>query len=124
MGGREAMMTLRTGSKRSDRGAARPSNAFTLIELILVMAMLLIVLGVAFPSLKRFFRGRNLDSEARRFLSLTHPGDQLLVAHAGAIIPRRPLSRYFGCRAVQGQRSEQAQPRVQPGSQHFWGQRS
>jgi type II secretion system protein H len=80
MGGREAMMTLRTGSKRNDRGAARPGNAFTLIELILVMAMLLIVLGVAFPSLKRFFRGRNLDSEARRFLSLTQYGQSRAVS--------------------------------------------
>ena len=38
---------------------------------MLVMAMLLIVLAVSFPSLRGFFRGRNLDSEARRFLSLT-----------------------------------------------------
>jgi Tfp pilus assembly protein FimT len=35
------------------------------------MAMLLVVVGVSFPSLKNFFRGRTLDSEARRFLSLT-----------------------------------------------------
>jgi len=48
------------------------SRAFTLIELILVMAMLLIVLAVAAPSLSNFFRGRSLDSEARRFVALTH----------------------------------------------------
>lgn len=47
------------------------ARAFTLIELMLVMAMLLIVLAVSFPSLRGFFRGRNLDNEARRFLSLT-----------------------------------------------------
>jgi type II secretion system protein H len=47
------------------------SQAFTLIELMLVMAILLIVLAVSFPSLRGFFRGRNLDNEARRFLSLT-----------------------------------------------------
>jgi Tfp pilus assembly protein FimT len=41
------------------------------VELILVMAMLVIVLSVAAPSLARFFRGRSLDSEARRFVSLT-----------------------------------------------------
>jgi len=35
------------------------------------MALLLIVVSVALASLKGFFRGRNLDSEARRFLSLT-----------------------------------------------------
>jgi type II secretion system protein H len=47
------------------------SRAFTLIELLLVMALLLIVLAVSFPSLRGFFRGRHLDHEARRFLSLT-----------------------------------------------------
>lgn len=47
------------------------ARAFTLIELMLVMAILLIVLAVSFPSLRGFFRGRNLDNEARRFLSLT-----------------------------------------------------
>ena len=73
-------MTLRTGSRRNDRPEAARRDAFTLIELILVMAMLLIVLGVAFPSLKRFFRGRNLDSEARRFLSLTHYGQSRAVS--------------------------------------------
>ena len=60
-------------------GATRPRSrvlprthgAFTLIELILVMALLMIVVGVGFPSLQNFFRGRSLDSEVRRFLSLT-----------------------------------------------------
>jgi type II secretion system protein H len=59
---------LPTGQKRS----VRPANAaFTLIELILVMALLVIVLGVSAPSLSRFFHGRTLNSEARRFLSMT-----------------------------------------------------
>ena len=46
-------------------------RAFTLIELILVMALITIVVSVSLPALKGFFRGRDLDSEARRFLSLT-----------------------------------------------------
>ena len=66
-------MTLPTGNRRND-------NAFTLIELILVMAMLAIVISVALPSLKGFFRGRNLDSEARRFLSLTRYGQSRAVS--------------------------------------------
>ena len=65
------MMTLRTGNRRTRSNEPDRARAFTLIELILVMALLLIVIGVALPSLKGFFRGRNLDSEARRFLSLT-----------------------------------------------------
>jgi type II secretion system protein H len=47
---------------------------FTLIELILVMTIMLIIVGVAAPSLKGFFRGRNLDNEAVRFLALTRFG--------------------------------------------------
>jgi Tfp pilus assembly protein FimT len=41
---------------------------------MLVMALLVIVVGVSFPSLQAFFRGRTLDSEARRFLSLARYG--------------------------------------------------
>lgn len=58
----------------------RFSRAFTLIELILVMALVTIVVSVSLPSLKGFFRGRDLDSEARRFLSLTRYGASRAVA--------------------------------------------
>ncbi len=53
------------------KSALRRYRAFTLIELMLVLAMLTIVLAVSFPSLRGFFRGRHLDHEARRFISLT-----------------------------------------------------
>ena len=53
------------------QGRAPSARAFTLIELILVMAMLLTVIAIAAPTLSHFFHGRVLDSEARRFLSLT-----------------------------------------------------
>ncbi len=65
------------GTRNLNRTATRPSSrasrvrAFTLIELILVMAMLLTVIAIAAPTLAHFFHGRVLDSEARRFLSLT-----------------------------------------------------
>jgi len=60
------------GFRISDFGF--PRRAFTLIELILVMALLSIVISLSAPSLARFFRGRGLDSEARRFLALTRYG--------------------------------------------------
>jgi prepilin-type N-terminal cleavage/methylation domain-containing protein len=54
--------------------------AFTLIELILVMALLTIVISLTAPSLSRFFRGRTLDSEARRLLALTRSGQSRAVS--------------------------------------------
>jgi Tfp pilus assembly protein FimT len=58
--------------KRS--GDSQPRRAFTLVELLLVMTLLIIVISVSAPSLGRFFRGRTLDSEARRMLALTRHG--------------------------------------------------
>ena len=49
-------------------------SAFTLLELILVMAILTMAISITAPTLSRFFRGRTLDSEARRFLALTRSG--------------------------------------------------
>src|SRR5213080_192627 len=49
-------------------------RAFTLIELILVMALLSIVLAVSAPALSSFFRGRNIDAEGRRLVSLIRYG--------------------------------------------------
>jgi type II secretion system protein H len=55
-------------------------SAFTLIELILVMALLTIVISLTAPSLSKFFRGRTLDSEARRLLALTRSGQSRAVS--------------------------------------------
>jgi type II secretion system protein H len=66
-------------------------RAFTLIELILVMTILLVVMAVAFPSLRGFFRGRNLDSEARRILALTRYGQSRAVAEGVPVVLGRSL---------------------------------
>ena len=55
-------------------------QAFTLVELIAVMALLVTVIAVASPSLAGFFRGRALDLEARRFMSLTRQGQSRAAA--------------------------------------------
>lgn len=55
-------------------------QAFTLIELILVLALLAIATSLIAPSLFNFFRGRAIDSEARQFLALTHAGQSRAVA--------------------------------------------
>ena len=56
------------------------SAAFTLIELILVMAILTMAVSVTAPALSNFFRGRTLDSEARRLLAMTHAGQSRAVS--------------------------------------------
>jgi prepilin-type N-terminal cleavage/methylation domain-containing protein len=48
--------------------------AFTMMELILVMAILTIAVSLTAPALANFFRGRSLDSEARRLLAMTRLG--------------------------------------------------
>jgi prepilin-type N-terminal cleavage/methylation domain-containing protein len=50
------------------------NRAFTLIELILVLTVLTVAVSIAAPALANFFRGRTLDSEARRLLALTRQG--------------------------------------------------
>jgi prepilin-type N-terminal cleavage/methylation domain-containing protein len=59
---------------------ADQARGFTLIELILVMALLTIVISLTAPKLSRFFHGRTLDSEARRLLALTRSGQSRAVS--------------------------------------------
>lgn len=54
--------------------------AFTLVELILVLALLVIVTSLAAPALSNFVRGRALDSETRRLAALMHAGQSRAVS--------------------------------------------
>ncbi len=62
------------------------SHGFTLIELILVMTLLIVVMAFSMPSLGNFFRGRALDGEARRLLSLTREGQSRAAAEGIPVI--------------------------------------
>jgi prepilin-type N-terminal cleavage/methylation domain-containing protein len=62
----------RHASLSERREPARSREAFTLVELIAVLAILTITVSFAAPALSNFFRGRSLNSEARRLLALTH----------------------------------------------------
>jgi Tfp pilus assembly protein FimT len=74
-----------------------------MIELILVMALLVIVVAVTFPTLKGFFAGRTLDSEGRRFLTLTRYGQSRAESEG---IPMTlwidPLQGSYGLEAQRG----------------------
>ena len=61
-------MTSPTGRQRTGDGWR---GAFTLLELIAVLALLTVVFTVSAPSLGRFFKSRSLVEEARRMLALT-----------------------------------------------------
>ena len=61
-------------------------KGFTLIELILVLTILAIIVSVSAPMLSSFFRGRALDSEARRFLSLTRAGQSRAVSDGSPVM--------------------------------------
>ena len=60
--------------------ASTHRRAFTLIELILVLALLVIITSIAAPGMARFIRGRALDSEARRIFSLMHAAQSRAVS--------------------------------------------
>lgn len=60
-------------ARMTQPGVPSPGRArgFTLVELIIVMALLAVAAALAVPSLARSLRERNLDGEAARFLALT-----------------------------------------------------
>ncbi len=74
-------MTLPTGKPRNES-----HRGFTLIELIMVMTLLVVVVAVAAPSLAGFFRGRALNSEARRLLALTRQGQSRAVSSGVPVV--------------------------------------
>jgi len=70
----------------------RPSSlvprleAFTLVELILVLALLVIVTSLVAPAMSNFIRGRALDSEARRLAALMHAGQSRAVSEGLPVV--------------------------------------
>jgi len=71
----------------------------TLIELILVMALLTVLIGIAMPTLTRFFRGRRTQEEARRLLALTRYARSEAMARATPMeVWIDPARRAYGLR--------------------------
>ena len=69
-------MTLAIGNPSKRRYLC----AFTLVELILVMVLLVVAVSLVAPRMDGFTRGRALDSEARRLLAITHAGQARAVS--------------------------------------------
>lgn len=74
--GTATLAPRRAAARRQAAGADRVgpihTRAFTLIELIFVMLLLAVAASLIAPRMSSFFRGRALNFEARRLLSLTH----------------------------------------------------
>jgi type II secretion system protein H len=70
-------MTSATG-QQANRHAWR--RGFTLVELVLVLALLVIAISLVAPGLSGFLRGRALDAEARRLLALTRAARERAVS--------------------------------------------
>jgi type II secretion system protein H len=80
---------MRASPQSSFSGAARRPRralAFTLIELIFVLALLAITATFVAASMGAFFRGRALNFEARRLLSLTHYAQSRAVAEGVPVL--------------------------------------
>jgi prepilin-type N-terminal cleavage/methylation domain-containing protein len=68
------------------RPSAVGRRAFTLVELIVVMVLLLTVASMVMPRMASFFRGRALSQEAQRVLSLIQYGRARAVAEGVPVI--------------------------------------
>jgi prepilin-type N-terminal cleavage/methylation domain-containing protein len=71
---------------RTNQARRAQPGAFTLIELLCVMALLVAVISFAAPSLKNFFHGRTLESEAQRLLALTRAGQERAISEGVPVI--------------------------------------
>jgi type II secretion system protein H len=85
------------------KGKVGRRAAFTLVELILVMTIMVIIISMISPSLKGFFRGRNLDNEALRFLALTRYGQSRAINEGVPVeLWVNPRDGTYGLEALSG----------------------
>lgn len=75
-------MTVARQPSLSPRGR----RAFTLVELIVVMVLLLTVASLVAPRMASFFKGRALSGEAQRVLSLLHYARSQAAAEAVPVV--------------------------------------
>jgi len=98
-------MPRRNNNARNKRTTA--SAAFTLVELILVMVVMVTILAFIAPTLGRTFKQRGLDQEAVRMLALTEYGRDEAVSQG---VPTQvwidPIKGDFGMEAMPGYQND------------------
>jgi prepilin-type N-terminal cleavage/methylation domain-containing protein len=104
------MTTLSIGMRKNNPGEFE--GAFTLIELIFVMALLATILAFSAPALSRSFRERHLQEEAVRFLALTEYGRNEAVSQGvPMVIWVEAAASRFGLVAADGYNVDQTRRR-------------
>ena len=79
------------------------ARGFTLMEFVLVMALLATLMALAAPSLSRSIRQRTLDQEALRFLALTeHARNEAVSRGVPMVIWLEPETHRFGLESKPG----------------------
>ncbi|MBI4621658.1 MAG: prepilin-type N-terminal cleavage/methylation domain-containing protein [Verrucomicrobia bacterium] len=82
----DSSLPLRMTNRGPLRRRQQRARAFTLVELIVVMVLLLIVASMVAPRMSSFFRGRALSAEGRRMLSLINYGQSRAVAEGVPVL--------------------------------------
>lgn len=75
--------SIKCGGDGHEPGAGA---GFTLIELVLVLALLVVITSIAVPAMSRFIRGRALDSEAQRMMALMHAAQSRAVSEGDVVM--------------------------------------
>lgn len=87
--------------RNGDNGRATP--AFTLVELILVMALVITLLALVAPSLSGSFRHHNLEEEAARLFALTEYGREEAISQGvPMVVWVSPDTGHFGLQEQSG----------------------
>ena len=89
------MTTSRIGMRRNNPTRIPPG--FTLVELVVVMALLAIVAALSAPVMSRSIRARNLNGEAARFIAATEYGrDEAVSQGVPMTVWIDPATQRFG----------------------------
>ena len=89
-----------------------PTQGFTLVELILVMALLAVVAAFSAPALSRSLRQRNLDGEAARLLAVAEYGrDEAVSQGVPMTVWIDPKGQRFGVEPKTGYEGNDARSR-------------
>ncbi len=97
--------------KRSE--TSFPRAAFTLVELLIVMALLAIFMAISAPSLSRSLRQRKINDEANRFLALTeYARSEAISQGIPMVVWLNPTQQRYGVEAAAGFIGEESRARA------------